>query len=109
MMDTKKESIMPISSIVSQKPISHHAHFQQKVLLPDQTLQTEVKIEEGSIVLIEGWHSNPLEWPYTQLCTVKQGKVNIHNDTKEAITFGKKGQIKTLKISKTELIDINKK
>ena len=108
-MDTKKESIMPISSKVSHEPASYLAHIQPKVLLPDQTLQTEVKMAEGSTVLVEGWHSNQLDWPYAQLCTVEEGKVKLHNNTNDALTLGKKGQIKTLKISKTEEIDINRK
>ena len=108
-IDTKKEAIMPISSWNPYKAASYLAHIQPKVHLPNQSLQTSVKMAEGPTVLIEGWHSNHLEWPHAQICTVKQCKVNILNDTNEVIILGKKGQVKTLKISKTEVININKK
>ena len=72
-------------------------------------METKVKMTDGNIVLVEGWHSNENNWPHAQLCTVKNGKVTLENETNDIITLGRKGQIKTLKISKTEEIDINKK
>jgi hypothetical protein len=106
-MDTKKESILP--TIQHASTVSYLAHMEPRTLLPNQLMETKVKMADGNIVLVEGWHSNENNWPYVQLCTVKNGKVTLEKKTNDIITLGGKGQIKTLKISKTEEIDINKK
>ena len=47
-----------------------------------------MKMANDNIVLIEGWHINDINWPHSQLCTVKNGKVTIENTINDIITLG---------------------
>ena len=55
----------------------------------------------GSVVAIEPWEQNYLHsWPKPQLATVREGKIELANDTEEPITLGV--HVKSCKIWTTE-------
>ena len=89
---------------------AHLAHISTgtKFLLPGQSTEVSTQMEDGEVVLVEGWHSNTTEWPEARFCSVANKKVVISNNTKEPISLGKKGQVNTIKISQTEEKDPRK-
>ena len=99
-IDTKHESTMQVSN---QQKVTHLAHMKTgtSTLLQGQSMEVEVEMPEGSVVVVEGWHSNVTDWPGAELCEVRNNRVALTNNTKEPIIIGKKGDIKTLKVSKT--------
>ena len=104
-MDTRAEMLMPINPNpqVQEKP-AYLQRIEHKLtsLLPGQTFEQPVKMENDQVVLVEGWLENDCDWPHAALCQVNNGKICLTNDTQEPIMMGKKGQVKTLKISKLE-------
>ena len=104
-MDTRAEMLMPVNPNrqVQQKPA-----YLQKIelkltsLLPGQTHEQPVSMSDDQVVLVESWKDNDGEWPHAALCQVNNGKISLTNDTQEPIMLGKRGQIKSLKISKLE-------
>ena len=104
-MDTRAEMLMPVNPNrqEQQKPA-----YLQKIelkltsLLPGQTHEQPVSMPDDQVVLVESWKDNEGDWPHAALCQVNNGKISLTNDTQEPIMLGKKGQIKTLKISKLE-------
>ena len=111
-MATAPESTMSVHPqgnkvMYNEKP-AHLAHIESgssRTLLPGQLLCLPTQMKDGQTVLVEGWHANDIEWPEAQLCCVSNQKVSISNDTQEPITLGKKGQVRTFKISRTEEAD----
>ena len=105
-MDTKKESIMPFNTLpqVCKQKLSYLEHFKKKleVLMPGQTLQQKVKMQDNNVVLVVGWHSNTTDCPGAQLCRVQNGEIELENKTQEPIMLGRKGQVNTLKVTRTE-------
>ena len=110
-METVKESIMHIAPQEKKqektKPVQlAHLETSLRTLLPGQALQLPTKHQESETVLVEPWTNNDsLDWPEAQLCKVTNGNITVVNDTQEAILLGKKGQVKSLKISQTEEVE----
>ena len=104
-MNTRKEAIMNISpqAPTLRKKSAHLAHMETglRTLLPGQALKVKTQMEEGEQVVVEPWHTNTLDWPGVQLGQVKHGCLEVPNNTPDPILIGKKGQIVTLKVSKT--------
>ena len=112
-MATAPEATMSVhpqsnNTLYNDKP-AHLAHIESghsRTLLPGQSLSLPTQMKDGQTVLVEGWHANDIEWPEAQLCSVTNQKVSIPNDTHEPITLGKKSQVRTFKISRTQEADI---
>ena len=107
-MATAPEATMSVhpqgNKIMYNEKPAHLAHIESgssRTLLPGQSLCLPTQMRDGRTVLVEGWHANEIEWPEAQLCSVSNQQVSICNDTLEPITLGKKGQVRTLKISQT--------
>ena len=102
-MDTKKESIMPVSPKCNMIKPAELAPLEAttRTLLPGQSISIKTTMPEGSTVLAEPWHTNSLDWPSATLCQVQQGSVELSNDTQEPIMLGKKGQVQKVKMSQT--------
>ena len=66
---------LPINSIVE---ISH-----QSVILPKQVKTVEVPHEDDTIVLVEPPPGANTSWPHPQICTVKNSKIDITNQSTE--------------------------
>ena len=107
-MDTRAELLMPINTKPQVKQDNEKPAYLQNIeqrlgsLLPGQTLEQDVKMKSNQVVLVEGWLENKTDWPHGTLCHVANGKISLTNNTQEPITLGRKGQVKTLKISKLE-------
>ena len=105
-METRKEAIMNISpqAPVQKRKNAYLAHMQAglRTLLPGQTLELKTQMEDGIDVVVEPWYTNTTDWPGPQLGQVKQGCLELLNDTSEPILIGKKGQVATLKVSRTQ-------
>ena len=68
-----------------------------KVLLPGQTTREQVPHPDGSVVAIEPWEQNQIHtWPESILSTIREGMVELVNNTSEPITLG--ADVKTCKI-----------
>ena len=102
-MDTKKESIMPISPKCNVMKPAELATVETatRTLLPGQSISIRTTMQEGAVVLAEPWHTNSADWPSATLGQVQQGRVLLSNDTQEPILLGKKGQVQKVKISQT--------
>ena len=109
-MDTKQTSTLSTRATKEQKAC-HLAHMGAgtRTLLPGQTVAAEARMPEGDTVVVEGWHTNSSSWPGAQLCKVQAGKVVVRNDTREPIMLGKKGDITTLKVSRTEVVNVDRR
>ena len=72
-----------------------------KILLPGQTLEIPVKMENGEIVSVEPWEQNKNpDWPEPHLQSVTEGKIDLINNTNDAIFVGK--DVKKMKVRQTE-------
>ena len=72
-----------------------------KVLLPGQVTREQVPHPDGSVVAIEPWEQNKLHtWPEPHLSTIREGMVELVNNTTEPINLG--ADVKTCKIWTTE-------
>ena len=106
-MSTRKEAIMNISpqpqAAAPKMKLAHLAQMETglKTLLPGQALKVKTQMEDGATVLVEPWHTNTTDWPGPQLGQVKHGCLEVTNDTQEPILIGKKGEVTTLKVSRT--------
>ena len=102
-MDTRKESIMPISPKCNMMKPAELAPLEAitRTLLPGQSISVKTTLPEGTVVLAEPWHTNSADWPSATLGQVQQGSVLLSNDTQEPILVGKKGQVQKAKISQT--------
>ena len=68
-----------------------------EVLLPGQTTREQVPHPDGSVVAIEPWEQNKIHtWPEPHLSTIREGMVELVNNTTEAITLG--ADVRTCKI-----------
>ena len=104
-MDTKKESIMKVSSnskCLTMKPVQLATlEAATRTLLPGQSVAVSTTMPEGSAVVAEPWHTNSCDWPSPTFCQVQMGRIQLINDTQEPILLGKKGQVHTVKVSAT--------
>ena len=98
---------LKVEEKVKQKTKSTLLTFNSmKVILPGQSLEVSVKGEEQEQVAIQPWEQNKnLRWPQPQLCTIKDGKVNIENSTEEPIILSK--DVRSIKINKTTILEEN--
>ena len=105
-MNTRREAIMNISpqAHTPKKKSTHLAHMDTglRTLLSGQTLKIKTQMEEGELVMVEPWYTNSIDWPGAHLSQVNHGYLEVPNNTPDPILIGKKGQISTLKISRTE-------
>ena len=79
--------------------------MEPRTLLSNQKLETGMKMANDNIVLIEGWHTNDINWPHAYLCMGKNGKVTLENTINVIITLGllKLRLLKLVKLKKLTL------
>ena len=61
-----------------------------KVILPEQAVTVPVPFQDDTIISVEPRSNNKLHnWPTPQICTVKNGNIEIDNDLKQPLRPGK--------------------
>ena len=73
---------------------------QKQVILPGQLYEVHTKGDENGILAVQPWeqNKNPF-WPEPQLCTVREGRIQIENKTAEPIIMP--NEVKYIKILST--------
>ena len=72
-----------------------------KVLLPGQKVKEKVPHLDGTVVAVEPWEHNKMQkWPEPHLTTIKDGFVEMVNNTSEIVTLG--DEVKFCKVWTTE-------
>ena len=71
------------------------------VILPGQSIQYSVPHQESTTLAVQPWHQNKTAWPTPQLCTVKNGHINLKNDSPNPIHIPKATKIQARTTSDT--------
>ena len=94
--ETNKQLIMPTTA---NNTIVQNNHI--SVLLPGQTISYNVPHQDETLLAIQPWFQNKnTNWPTPQLCTVRNGQIQVNNNTPTPIYLNKEApklQIRTTK------------
>ena len=74
------------------KPLSPTLHKckELKVILPGQTYELPIDAPDNEVVAVHPWEQNKNHsWPKPQLCTIREGRVHLDNDTLEPVILKK--------------------
>ena len=79
--ETSKSLILPTEP---NNLLLQNSHL--NVILPGQKVDLQVPHKDDTILAIQPWHQNQQqEWPQPQICSVKNGRISVQNDSIEPI------------------------
>jgi len=98
---------VPSTSAAILMPIQPYSHLcsitSNKTLLPGQSIKLNLPFTDNNVIAVESAsNNNNNNWPPPQLCTIKQGAINITNNGTTPIILGK--DVKQVQIHPTSPI-----